>query len=411
MQNSNSANSDKNLSNIIKINEAQIHDHLGKMVRNTVEETLNAMLDAEADQLCNAQRYERSEERLNGRAGHYKRKLHTKAGEVELNVPKLRGAKFETAIIDRYRRRESSVEEALMEMYLSGVSVRRVEDVTEALWGMRVNAGTVSDLNQKMYERIEAWRNRPIEGKYPYVYLDGISLKRTWGGEVKNVAVLVAIGVGDGGYREVLGIAEGCKEDKEGWGNFLAYLKKRGLKCPELFISDKCLGLIESLAEYYPDAKWQRCTVHWYRNVLSVVPRGKMKEVAAMLKAIHAQEDKQAARDKAQAVIKKLEDMKLFKAAQRVRQGADETLVYHSFPREHHRHIYTNNLAENIMRQIRRRTKVVGAFPDGNSALMLSAARLRHIEGTQWGTKRYMNMDRLAEMKQEKSLELEAAAC
>ncbi len=346
MQNSNSANSDKNLSNIIKINEAQIHDHLGKMVRSTVEETLNQMLDAEADQLCNANRYERTDERTNGRAGHYKRKLHTKAGEVELNVPKLRGAKFETAIIERYRRRESSVEEALMEMYLSGVSVRRVEDVTEALWGMRVNAGTVSDLNQKMYERIEAWRNQPLEGNYPYVYLDGISLKRTWGGEVKNVAVLVAIGVGDDGYRQVLGIAEGCKEDKEGWGSFLAYLKKRGLKCPELFISDKCMGLIESLAEYYPDAKWQRCTVHWYRNVLSVVPRGKMNEVAAMLKAIHAQEDKQAARDKAQAVIKKLEDMKLFKAAQRVRQGADETLVYHSFPREHHRHIYTNNLAE-----------------------------------------------------------------
>lgn len=129
-----------------------------------------------------------------------------------------------------------------------------------------------------------------------------------------------------------------------------------------------------------------------------------------MLKAIHAQEDKQAARDKAQAVADKLENMKLYKAAQRVRQGADETLVYHSFPREHHRHIYTNKLAENIMRQIRRRTKVVGAFPDGNSALMLSAARLRHIEGTKWGTKRYMNMDRLAQMKQEKSLELETVA-
>ena len=410
MQNSNSANSDKNLSNVIKINEAQIKDHLGQMVRSTVEETLNQMLDAEADQLCNAQRYERTEERINGRAGHYKRRFHTKAGEVELNVPKLRGAKFETAIIERYRRRESSVEEALMEMYLSGVSVRRVEDVTEALWGMRVNAGTVSDLNQKMYERIEIWRNQPIEGNYPYVYLDGISLKRTWGGEVKNVAILVAVGVGDDGYRDVLGIAEGCKEDKEGWGNFLVYLKKRGLTCPELFISDKCIGLIESLADYYPDAKWQRCTVHWYRNVLSVVPRGKMKEVAAMLKAIHAQEDAKAAMEKAKAVAEKLEDMKLFKAAEKVREGIDQTVVYYSFPSEHHRHIYTNNPLECIMRQIRRRTRVVGAFPDGNSALMLAAARLRHIAGTQWGTKRYMNMYRLVELKQEQSLELEALA-
>ena len=191
---------------------------------------------------------------------------------------------------------------------------------------------------------------------------------------------------------------------------FLSYLKKRGLTCPDLFISDKCIGLIESLAEYYPDAKWQRCTVHWYRNVLSVVPRGKMKEVAAMLKAIHFQEDKQAAKDKSQAVVVKLETMKLYKAAEKVREGIDETLSYHYFPREHHRHIYTNNPLEAIMRQIRRRTRVVGAFPDGNSAVMLAAARLRHIAGTQWGSKRYMNMDRLKELKQEKLAELEGVA-
>jgi len=401
MQNSDSAQSDKELRNVIKINESRIQDHLGEMVRSTIEETLNAMLDTEADHLCGAKRYERNAGRTNGRAGYYGRNFHTKAGEVELKIPKLRYAKFETAIIERYKRRESSVEEALMEMYLAGVSVRRVEDVTEALWGIKVSAGTVSDLNQKMYERIEAWRNEPITGKYPYVYLDGIRLKRTWGGEVRNVAILLAVGVGEDGYRDILGIAEGCKEDKAGWGNFLGYLKKRGLICPDLFISDKCIGLIESLGDYYPEAKWQRCTVHWYRNVLSVVPRGKMKEVAAMLKAIHAQEDKQAAQDKAQAVAEKLEDMKLSRAAEKVREGIDETLSYHDFPREHHRHIYTNNPQECIMKQIRRRTRVVGAFPDGHSALMLAAARLRHIAGTQWGIKRYMNMDRLKEFKRE----------
>ena len=410
MQNTESANSDKNFNGVIKINEHQIRNHLGEMVRSTVEQTLNDMLDAEADQLCNAQRYERTDARTNGRAGHYKRKLHTKAGQVELNMPKLRYAKFETAIIERYKRRESSVEEALMEMYLSGVSVRRVEDITDALWGMRVNAGTISDLNQKMYQRIEAWRNEPIQGTYPYVYLDGISLKRSWGGEVKNVAVLVAVGVGQDGFRDILGIAEGCKEDKAGWSGFLAYLKKRGLQCPELFISDKCVGLLEALSDYYPDARWQRCTVHWYRNVLSVVPRGKMKEVAAMLKAIHAQEDKKAAREKAESVVEKLKDMKLSKAAEKVLEGIDETLSYHDFPREHHRHIYTNNMLENIMKQIRRRTRVVGAFPDGNSAVMLAAARLRHIAGTQWGSKRYMNMDRLKALKQERLLELETVA-
>jgi len=410
MQSKESAQSVKDLSNIIKINEAQIQDHLGEMVRLTVEETLNAMLDAEADELCNAKRYERNTRRTNGRAGHYPRSFHTKAGEIELQIPKLRYAKFETAIIERYKRREASVEEALMEMYLAGVSVRRVEDITEALWGMRVSAGTVSELNQKVYERIEAWRNEPITGAYAYIYLDGISLKRAWGGEVRNVAILVAVGVSEDGYRDILGVAEGCKEDKAGWSGFLAYLKKRGLSCPELFISDKCLGLLESLAEYYPDAKWQRCTVHWYRNILSVVPRGRMKEVAAMLKALHAQEDAEAARSKARDVIAKLEGMKLSKAAAAVQEGVEETLTYFAFPREHHRHIYTNNPLEALMKQIRRRTRVVGAFPDGHSALMLAAARLRHIAGTQWGLKRYMNMDRLKEMKRQQQEKQEVIA-
>ncbi len=402
MQNSTSATTEKDLSNVIKIDEGQIQQHLGEMVRSTVEETLNGMLDAEADQLCNARRYEHTEGRTGRRAGHYKRKLHTKAGEVEVKVPKLRQARFETAIIERYKRRESSVEEALMEMYLAGVSVRRVEDITQALWGMRVSAGTVSDLNQKMYARIETWRNRPIEGEYPYVYLDGISLKRTWGGEVRNVAVLVAVGVGTDGYREVLGIAEGCKEDKAGWSGFLAYLKKRGLKCPELIVSDKCLGLIESLAEYYPQAQWQRCMVHFYRNVFSVVPKGKVKQVAAMLKAIHAQEDRQAAQEKADAVVAKLKALKLSAAAELVREGIGETLTYYAFPDKHHRQIRTNNPLERLMREIRRRSRVVGCFPDGRSALMLAAARLRYIAATKWGTRRYMNMDRLKELKQER---------
>jgi putative transposase len=401
MQKSNSAESEKNLNKVIKIDEARIKNHLGEIVRSTVEETLNDMLNAEADRLCNAQRYERTESRTDGRAGHYQRKLHTRAGEVQLNVPKLRTAKFETAIIERYKRRESSVEEALMEMYLAGVSVRRVEDITEALWGMRVSAGTVSDLNQKMYNRIDKWRNKKIEGRYPYVYLDGISLKRSWGGEVRNVSILVAIGVGQDGFRDILGIAEGCKEDKTGWNNFLRWLKKRGLKGTELFISDKCLGLIESLGEVFPEGNWQRCMVHFYRNVLSVVPRCKMKEIAAMLKAIHAQEDREEALNKARAVADKLVKMKLSKAAKTLREGIEETLTYYDFPYEHRRQIRTNNPMERIMREIRRRSRVVGCFPDGNSALMLAAARLRHIAGTKWGTRRYMNMERLWEQKME----------
>jgi transposase-like protein len=218
----------KLMGQVIQIDEARIRDHLGEMVRGTVEEALNAMLDAEADRLCGAGRYERSEARKDTRAGHYERALETRAGQVSLKIPKLRRQTFETAIIERYRRRESSVEEALIEMYLAGVSVRRVEDITEALWGTRVSPSTVSNLNKKIYAKIEAWRSRPIEGEHPYVFLDGIVMKRTWAGEVRNVSLLVATGVNAEGYREILGICEGANEDKSGWSAFLRHLVDRG---------------------------------------------------------------------------------------------------------------------------------------------------------------------------------------
>ena len=395
------AESEKNLNKVIKIDESQINSHLDTMVRSTVEETLNRMLDEEADQLCNAQRYEHTERRKDSRAGHYKRQLHTKAGKVELKMPKLRKTTFETAIIERYRRREASVEEALIEMYLAGVSVRRVEDITQALWGTRVSPGTVSELNKKIYAQIEKWRNRPILGRHPYVYFDGLYLKRSWGGEIRNVAILIAVGVDQDGYREVLGISEGAKEDQQSWSGFLRQLKRRGLNAVQLVVSDKCLGLTESLAQFFPEAQWQRCIVHWYRNVFSVVPNSRIKEVAAMLKAIHAQENRAEALNKAKAVADKLKKMKLPKAAEKVRDSVEETLSYTSFPREHWRRIRTNNMLERVMREIRRRTRVVGNFPDGNSDLMLSAARLRHVAGTKWGTKRYVSMKRLWDMKTE----------
>jgi transposase-like protein len=388
----------KPLGDVIAINEGLIKDHLNKIVVTTVEETLNALLDAEADHLCGAKRYEHSAERVDTRAGHYERQLHTKAGEVSLKVPKLRNLPFESAIIERYKRREISVEEALVEMYLAGVSVRRVEDITQALWGTRVSPSTVSELNQKIAVQIEEWRNRPIEGEHAYVFLDGIWLKRSWGGEVKNISILVAIGVNQDGYREVLGVMEGAKEDKASWVNFLRHLKGRGLAGVRLFVSDKCLGLVENLADFYPEALWQRCAVHFYRNVWTLVPTTKVREVATMLKAIHAQEDRPAALAKAVLVVAKLQEMKLAKAADLVAAGIGETLQYFQFPSEHWRSLRTNNPLERLMREIRRRTRVVGAFPDGNSALILVSARLRHVVGTLWGRKRYLDMGRLKDL-------------
>ena len=324
---------------VIQIDQARIRDHLGEMVRGTVEEALNAMLEAEADRLCDAGRYERSEARRDMRAGSYLRALETKAGKVNLKVPKLRRQTFETAIIERYQRRETSVEEALIEMYLAGVSVRRVEDITEALWGTRVSPSTVSNLDKKIYATIEAWRNRPIEGAHPCVFLDGIVMKRTWAGEVRNVSLLVASGVNADGFREILGICEGAKEDKAGWSAFLRHLVDRGRKGVELVTSDACRGLVESLAEYLPEARWQRCVVHFYRNVFSHVPATRVRDVAKMLKAIHAQEDRAAAEGKARTIIDALLRQRLKRAAELVDDSVGETLTHYAFPDSHLRRL------------------------------------------------------------------------
>lgn len=197
------------------------------------------------------------------------------------------------------------------------------------------------------------------------------------------------------GYREVLGAAEGMKEDKSSWVNFFQWLRGRGLDGVKLVVGDKCLGMLEAVGEVFPEAKYQRCTVHFYRNVFAVTPRSKVKLVAKMLKAIHAQESKKAAREKAGAVVEELRSMKLKEAAKKVEDGIEETLTYCDFPSEHWTRIRTNNVIERLNREIRRRTRVVGSFPDGNSALMLVCARLRHVAGTQWGNKKYMNMKHL----------------
>ena len=393
------------MADIIQLNQEEIKSQLGDLVRQSVEDTLNAMLDAEADQITQAHRYERTEKRLDTRAGHYNRKLATKAGEVTIRVPKLRNLPFETAIIERYKRREESVEEALIEMYLAGVSVRRVDDISEALWGAKVSPGTISNLNQKAYAQIEEWRSRKLEVEYPYVYLDGIYLKKNWGGTIENIAILVALGVNSAGNREIIGAAEGGKEDKESWLKFLRSLKERGLSGVRLMIGDKCLGLVEAIREVFPNTEYQRCIVHFMRNVFCNVPRTRGREIGAKLKAIFAQEDREACLRKAEEVAQFLRDNKMKSAANTLESGIQEALTYTNYPHEHWLKIRSNNGIERINREIWRRTNAVGAFPDGNSALMLVCARLRFVSASEWGVKTYLNMERLYELEREQESE------
>lgn len=383
---------------IIQFDQAMFETKLDTMVREKVERIVNAMLDAEADEIANAARYERTGERKAYRAGHYERKLTAKAGRLALKVPKLKGAVFESAVIERYRRREQSVEESLIDMYLAGVSTRQVDDISQLLWGDRMPSQTLSDKLKKVYEDIDSWRTRPLESEYPYVFMDGVWHKRSWGGHVENVSVLVAIGVDSEGHREVIGVAEGMKEDGDSWEQFVRGMIERGLKGVRLVVGDRCAGLVSTVNSMLPKARYQRCMVHFMRNVLSKTPPTHRQWASAALKAIFAMESRESALAKAESVAAEMEARRLKAAANCLREGGGgETTTYllPEFPDGHRRRIRTNNMIERLNREIRRRTRVVGSFPDGNSALMLVCARIRYVTDNEWSTRRYLDMSRL----------------
>ena len=382
---------------IIRFDRAMFEGKLDAMVREKAERIVNAMLDAEADEIANAARYERTGERKAYRAGHYERKLTAKAGRLALKVPKLKGAVFESAVIERYRRREQSVEESLIDMYLAGVSTRQVDDISQLLWGDRMPSQTLSDKLKKVYEDIDSWRTRPLESEYPYVFMDGVWHKRSWGGHVENVSVLVAIGVDSEGHREVIGVAEGMKEDGDSWEQFVRGMIERGLKGVRLVVGDRCAGLVSTVNSMLPKARYQRCMVHFMRNVLSKTPPTHRQWASAALKAIFAMESRESALAKAESVAAEMEARRLKAAANCLREGVGETTTYllPEFPDGHRRRIRTNNMIERLNREIRRRTRVVGSFPDGNSALMLVCARIRYVTDNEWSTRRYLDMSRL----------------
>ena len=300
-------------------------------------------------------------------------------------------------MIERYRRREESVEEALIDMYLAGVSTRRVDDISQLLWGERMPSQTLSDKLKKVYGDIDSWRTRPLEGECPYVFMDGVWHKRSWGGHVENVSVLVAIGVNKEGHREVIGVAEGMKEDRDSWEQFVRGMIERGLKGVRLVVGDRCAGLVSTVNSMLPKARYQRCMVRFMRNVLSKTPPSHREWASAALKAVFAMESRESALDKAERVATEMESRKLKAASNCLREGIGETTTYllPEYPAGHRRRIRANNMIERLNREIRRRTRVVGGFPDGNSALMLVCARIRYVTANEWSTRRYLDMSRL----------------
>ena len=362
-------------------------------IRKIIEIVLNTYLDAEADMICSAKRYERTNVRKSTRAGSYTRKYLTANGMVDLKIPKLRDVSFKTDVFNRYQRHESSMEAAFSEMYFAGVSDRKIGHIVKTLCGTNISASTVSRLVKDTAEKMESWRNAKLDSHYVYVFVDGVWLKRTWGKEVANVSILVAVGVKEHGEREIIGVSEGSREDSESWRNFLRYLKDRGLKSIDLLISDCSPGLVNIIPEFFPEAKWQRCMVHWMRNAFSHCPAKHLSELAAMLKAIHEQEDRDAAISKAKDVCAKLRNMNLDKLASFIESSLEEVLTYMDFPREHWKRIRTNNIMERLMKEIRRRTRVIGCFPTNQSAILIVCDRLRcHTES--WSDRVYISFDK-----------------
>ena len=368
---------------------------LDAQIRGAVKAVLEEVLEAQMAAHVAAARSERTGERKGYHNGRYTRRLKSRVGELDIEVPRDRAGTFRPKVFERYRRMERPLETALEQAYLEGLSTRRVGDIARALSGGGLSASGVSRLNARLGERLKAWRERPLEGCFPYLYLDGISLKVRWGGASERVSVLVALGVNEQGYREVLGCVAGFRESEESWRGLLRGLTKRGLSGVRLVISDACAGLKTVVGDFLPEAQWQRCVVHVMRNMLDKVPLKQRVEVSAALKTIWYQENVEEAQLKA-ARVQEQWSRKL-PAAMRTLAGAlEDSLTFYTFPREHWKMLRTNNPLERLMKEIRRRTKVAEQFPSEGSALLLVTARLMRMHQS-WADRRYLDMTPLHE--------------
>lgn len=377
---------------LIRVDEGEVQAYLAAAVKGAVRDVFEAVLEAEAQELLQARPYERTTTRRDYRNGTRQRQLLTRVGDITLNVPRLRTVPFQSQIVDRYKRMESSLEEALLEMYFQGVSTRKVAGITEELLGVPVSAGRMSRLNLKVADKLEAWRERPLEATYRYLYLDGTVVKARWAGTVEPLCLLIAVGVTEAGYREILACELGSTEDAESWLRLLRNLRKRGCKGVGLVISDAHAGLRAAAERCFPQADFQRCIFHFIHNVLTQVPRKRQRQVAAALKAIYAQESEPEARAKAARFVEQYATT-LAQAVKVLRSGLSDTLTYYRYPSEHWRRIRTNNALERLLREVKRRLRVVGAFPDPGAAVLLATARLKWTQESLWGQRRYLDLD------------------
>jgi putative transposase len=367
------------------------------VLRAMVKMFAQSLMGAEVDALCGAEYGQVSDERVNSRNGYRQRAWDTRAGTVELAVPKLReGSYFPAWLLERRRRSEQALVSVVATCYLLGVSTRRVEKLAQSLGVTQLSKSQVSEMAKTLDARVAEFRNRPLDGSpYSFVWIDALTQKVREGGRVVNIACLVAVGVNAEGHREILGVDVSTAENGSGWVAFLRGLVARGLSGVQLVVSDAHCGLVDAIGAVLPGACWQRCRTHYSRNLAAQVPKSAQPWVATLLRTVFEQPDAASVRAQMAGVIAAL-DEKFPKAAEHLEAAREDLLAFAAYPREVWRQIWSNNPQERLNKEIRRRTDVVGIFPDRDAILRLVGAVLAEQSDEWTEQRRYMGVEILA---------------
>ena len=392
----------------------QLEGECPDLARAMLERVAGELMGAEADAICGAGYGERSPERVNQRNGYRARRWDTRAGTIELEIPKLRsGSYFPDWLIAPRRRAEKALVAAIADAYLAGVSTRRVDKLVRTLGIEGISRSQVSEIAKGLDETVEAFRARPLVGPFPYVWLDALVVRcRDDAMRMAGVCCMVAVGVNCEGRREVLGVELATSEDGAGWTSFLRGLAARGLSGVQLMISDAHAGLVAAARSVMAGAAWQRCRTHYLRNLLTKVPKSAQPLVATLVRSIFAQPDAAQVAAQHERVVDQLAE-RFPAAAAHLAEAGPEILAFTDFPKEHWRQIWSTNPQERLNKEIRRRTDVVGTFPDRASVLRLVGAVLAETHDEWADTRRYMSVDALLRpdpVTETKELPLEKAA-
>jgi putative transposase len=378
-------------------------------LRDLVEEVVQQVLEGEMEEAVGAQKGERTAERRGYRSGYYPRTLVTRVGKLTLRVPQDRNGLFRTDVFERYQRSEKALVVALSEMYVQGVSTRKVKEVTEQLCGHEFSSSTISRMTEKLDGDLEKFAARRLEQEYPYLILDARYERVRENGVVGSRAVQVAIGIDWDGRRSVLAVELAERESTSSWKEFLLGLKKRGLKGVVTVISDDHAGLRHSIPEVLPEAGWQRCYVHFLRNALDHMPRKKDDDCLTELRWIYERRNVEEARQDLAAWLSKWES-RYPKLCDWVENNIEETLTFYRLPQAHHKHLKSTNMLERLNEELKRRTLVVRIFPNAASCLRLVRALAVEIDEDWVEATRYLNMDMLREQLRTQRREMAPAA-